>query len=51
MYKLIIMDVQGVGPADTIFVGDSEDDQAAAAATGLQFIWAKDFFAQEAVGA
>lgn len=46
-----IMDVQGVGAADTIFVGDSEDDQNAAVAAGIQFILAKDFFAQEAVPA
>ena len=46
-----IMDVQGVSAADTIMVGDSEDDQNAANAAGIQFVWAKDFFAQEAVAA
>lgn len=41
-----IMDVQGVSPADTTFVGDGDDDRKAAELAGIKFVWAKDFFAQ-----
>ena len=30
---------------ETLFVGDREEDQQAAAAAGCEFMWAKDFFA------
>ena len=35
----------GVEPGETLFVGDREEDQAAAQAAGCVFVWAKDFFA------
>lgn len=31
-------------PADTVFVGDMDSDQQAAANAGVRFEWAKDFF-------
>lgn len=40
-----IVDVQGVAQADTIFVGDSDDDRQAAEAAGVRFVEAKEFFA------
>jgi len=34
-------------PRDTLMIGDSTDDQAAAAAAGVSFMWARDFFGWE----
>lgn len=36
----------GATPAETIFIGDSPEDQQAAAATGCYFQWAQKFFAR-----
>lgn len=33
-----------VAPGQTLMVGDSDDDKAAATAAGCSFLWAKDFF-------
>ncbi len=33
-----------VSPANTIFVGDREEDRLAAQAAGVRFHWARDFF-------
>ena len=41
-----IMSVLGASVADTTFIGDGDDDRKAAEAAGINFIWAKDFFAQ-----
>jgi HAD superfamily hydrolase (TIGR01662 family) len=45
MLKQAIADY-GVTPDQTLMVGDSEDDKAAAQAAGCPFLWAKDFFAR-----
>lgn len=37
----------GVSPQETLFVGDSQDDQGAAKAAGCHFQWARDFFDKE----
>jgi HAD superfamily hydrolase (TIGR01662 family) len=37
----------GVSPEQTLFVGDSEDDQNAAQAAGCHFTWANEFFSRE----
>jgi HAD superfamily hydrolase (TIGR01662 family) len=41
------MEDAGVGPQQTLFVGDSPDDEAAAKAAGCAFQWADRFFSQE----
>lgn len=35
----------GIDPQETLFVGDRPEDQQAAAAAGVAFAWAPDFFA------
>lgn len=40
------MEEAGKGPGETLFVGDREEDQAAAEAAGCAFQWGKDFFAK-----
>lgn len=54
MKKLVIFDADGtltpvraagVPPYETLFVGDQETDRQAAEAAGVEFIWAKGFFA------
>lgn len=37
----------GASPQETIYVGDSPEDQAAAQAAGCRFAWAADFFTQD----
>lgn len=39
--------LSGVTSADTLFVGDMDDDKQAAEAAGVAFAWANDFFAEE----
>jgi D-glycero-D-manno-heptose 1,7-bisphosphate phosphatase len=39
-----IMRRLNVAPKDTLMVGDRESDQAAAAAAGIKFVWAAEFF-------
>ncbi|HEX6617876.1 MAG TPA: HAD-IIIA family hydrolase [Gemmatimonadales bacterium] len=39
-----VMAFYGVGPRDTIFVGDSESDRRAAAAAGVRFLDARELF-------
>jgi D-glycero-D-manno-heptose 1,7-bisphosphate phosphatase len=41
---LNIMEHYGVGPDDTIFVGNAEVDREAAARAGVTFMWAADLF-------
>jgi HAD superfamily hydrolase (TIGR01662 family) len=41
------MEEAGTRTDETLFVGDREEDQAAAQATGCAFRWAKDFFAED----
>ena len=36
----------GVGPTDTLFVGDSDEDRQAAAAAGIEFVEAAVYFAE-----
>lgn len=38
----------GVGPTETLFVGDEDNDRLAANAAGIQFVYAYDFFASSA---
>jgi HAD superfamily hydrolase (TIGR01662 family) len=40
----------GAAPGQTLYVGDSEDDRAAAQAAGCDFAWAKVFFARTWTG-
>jgi D-glycero-D-manno-heptose 1,7-bisphosphate phosphatase len=42
-----IMNIYGVYPDDTLFVGDMESDRLAALAAGCRFQWANDFFGQK----
>lgn len=44
---VLLMRYFEVMPQDTVFVGDSPDDQAAAKAAGCGFVWAWDFFGWE----
>ncbi len=37
-------EAHAIAPADAVFVGDMETDQAAAAAAGIRFIYAAEFF-------
>jgi histidinol phosphatase-like enzyme len=46
MLKQAMLDY-GAEPAQTLMVGDSPDDQAAATAVGCAFMWAKDFFGRD----
>ncbi len=39
-----LMKFWGVGPDDTLFVGDMESDRLAAENAGCDFAWARDFF-------
>lgn len=39
-----LMDALGFAPDDTLYVGDMESDRQAAAAAGVRFAWAWDFF-------
>lgn len=41
------MDHFGVGPENTLFVGDRKEDEAAAMAAGTSFVWAWEFFGDE----
>lgn len=41
---LRLMDRLGYSPAETVFVGDREEDKGAAEAAGVRFEWASDFF-------
>jgi D-glycero-D-manno-heptose 1,7-bisphosphate phosphatase len=41
---LNIMEHYGVGPEDTLFVGNAEADREAAARAGVRFMWAADLF-------
>ncbi len=41
-----LMRSAGIGPDQTLMVGDQESDRQAADAAGCSFAWAKDFFAQ-----
>lgn len=41
------IDLWGAKPKKTLMVGDSEEDEQAAAAAGCKFMWAKDFFGWE----
>jgi D-glycero-D-manno-heptose 1,7-bisphosphate phosphatase len=41
---LNIMEHYGVGPEDTVFVGNAEVDQEAAARAGVTFVWAAELF-------
>ena len=41
---LDIMRACRVAPADTLFIGDSPVDEAAARAAGVRFVWSADFF-------
>jgi len=41
------MDWFSADKKDTLFVGDQPTDQEAAAAAGVDFMWAKDFFGSE----
>jgi phosphoglycolate phosphatase-like HAD superfamily hydrolase len=43
---LAIMRHYGIGPADTMFVGNDEVDREAAARAGTAFSWSQDFFGQ-----
>jgi D-glycero-D-manno-heptose 1,7-bisphosphate phosphatase len=45
---LDIMQARRARPDDTLFVGDSPVDEAAARAAGVRFVWAEDFFARVA---
>jgi len=45
------MDRCNVAPEQTLMVGDSDEDQQAAAAAGCDFIWAHEFFGREVPGA
>lgn len=40
-------EAHAIAPADAVFVGDMETDQAAAAAAGIHFIYAAEFFGFE----
>jgi HAD superfamily hydrolase (TIGR01662 family) len=44
---LSIMEYYGIGPEDTLFVGNHAMDQEAAARAGAAFSWSRDFFAQQ----
>ena len=37
----------GASPADTVFVGDGEEDRLAAEAAGIRFIYAYEFFKRQ----
>jgi len=39
-----LMDMYGVQPQETLFVGDMDSDCEAATNAGCRFMWAKDFF-------
>jgi D-glycero-D-manno-heptose 1,7-bisphosphate phosphatase len=41
-----IMAHYGVGPDDTVFVGNGEVDREAAARAGVRFVWAADLFGE-----
>jgi D-glycero-D-manno-heptose 1,7-bisphosphate phosphatase len=41
---LHIMDHYGVAPAETLFVGNADEDREAAARAGVAFMWAVDLF-------
>ncbi len=43
------MEFHHVFPADTLMVGDRPEDEGAAKAAGIDFLWAKDFFGDEEV--
>lgn len=43
---LAIMDHYGIGPTDTLFVGNHEIDREAATRAGTAFAWSQDFFGQ-----
>lgn len=42
-----IMASSGEGTGDTLMVGDRPEDEQAATAAGVSFMWAKDFFGDE----
>ena len=42
-----LMRAAGTDTADTVMIGDSDDDRKAAEAAGVEFVWAKDFFKWE----
>jgi phosphoglycolate phosphatase-like HAD superfamily hydrolase len=42
-----LMDALGFPKDETLFVGDSEDDQQAAEGAGVRFVSASEFFAAE----
>jgi HAD superfamily hydrolase (TIGR01662 family) len=44
---LYAMSRNGVEPYETLMIGDSEEDQQAAAAAGCDFVWAWQFFARD----
>lgn len=44
---LYAMSCKEVSPEQTLMIGDSEEDQQAAAAAGCDFAWAWDFFGRE----
>ncbi|HEX8293096.1 MAG TPA: HAD-IIIA family hydrolase [Pyrinomonadaceae bacterium] len=39
----------GVGPGETLFVGDMDKDEGAARAAGTRFMWAHEFFGRPGV--
>ena len=41
---LALMQRTGITPDDTLMVGDLPEDQKAAKAAGVDFVWARDFF-------
>lgn len=41
---LRLMDFLGYSPAETVFVGDRDEDKGAAEAAGVRFEWASEFF-------
>jgi histidinol phosphatase-like enzyme len=43
---IAIMHHYGIGPTDTMFVGNDEIDREAAARAGTAFAWSQDFFGQ-----
>ncbi|OPL19897.1 MAG: hypothetical protein AVO35_00075 [Candidatus Aegiribacteria sp. MLS_C] len=45
-----IIDLYGLEPREVLFVGDSEDDRAAADNAGCDFQWANRFFRRESEG-
>jgi FMN phosphatase YigB (HAD superfamily) len=40
-----LMQQFGVTPAETLYVGDREEDRDAAKRAGIRFMWAHEFFA------